>query len=153
MKFLLRLIYRIYRLQWWVTRPLVVGVRIILVQEGQVLLVRHTYQQHWYFPGGAVKRGETLVEAAKREALEESGVLLLEAPQLLGIYSSFNEGKSDHIVVFACENFQIGKATDRWEIDACQFFPLTALPVDLSPACKRRLEEYQTGGRAYVDKW
>ena len=129
------------------------GVRIILVQEGQVLLVRHTYQQHWYFPGGTVKRGETLVEAAKREAMEESGVLLLEAPHLLGIYSNFYEGKSDPITVFACENFQIGKATNRWEIDAFQFFPLMALPVDLSPACKRRREEYQTGGSPYVGKW
>jgi ADP-ribose pyrophosphatase YjhB (NUDIX family) len=153
MKFLLRLIYRIYRLHWWITRPFVVGVRIILVQDDKVLLVRHTYQQHWYFPGGAVKRGETLVEAAKREAMEESGVLLLEAPHLLGIYSSFNEGKSDHIAVFACENFQLGKATDRWEIDACQFFSLTTLPADLSPACKRRLEEYQTGDRPYVGNW
>jgi len=150
---LLRLIYRIYSLHWWIMRPLVVGVRIILAQDGKVLLVRHTYQRHWYFPGGAVKKGETLPAAASREATEEAGVILGEAPQLHGMYSSFYEGKSDHIAVFVCENFQMSQATDRWEIDACQFFAMDALPDDLSPACRRRLQEYGAGIGPYVEKW
>ena len=62
------LAYRIYRLHWRVTRPLVLGVRLILIQDGQVLLVKHTYQPFWYFPGGLVQRGETLAQAAMREA-------------------------------------------------------------------------------------
>ncbi len=153
MKRLIRLVYRLYSLHWWITRPLVMGVRIILVQDGKLLLVRHTYQRHWYFPGGAVKKGETLPEAARREATEEAGVILNEVPRLHGMYSSFYEGKSDHIAVFVCENFQLGQATDRWEIDACQFFMLDALPDDLSPACRRRLQEYRAGGGPYIDKW
>ncbi len=153
MKSLLGFIYRLYRMHWWITRPLVIGVRIILVQEGKVLLVRHTYQRHWYFPRGAVKKGETLLAAASREAHEEAGVVVGETPRLHGIYSSFYEGKSDHIAVFSCENFQIDQATDRWEIDACQFFLLDALPVDLSPACRRRLQEYGVGVGPYVEKW
>ena len=153
MKQVLHLVYRLYSLQWWLTRPLTLGVRIMLVQDSKVLLVRHSYQRHWYFPGGAVKKGETLPNAARREATEEAGVVLGEAPRLHGMYSSFSEGKSDHIAVFACENFQIGQATDRWEIETCQLFPLDALPADLSPACQRRLAEYGAGMGPYVEKW
>lgn len=150
---LLRLVYRLYSLHWWITRPLVVGVRIILVQDGQILLVSHTYQRHWYFPGGAVKKGESLPDAARREAKEEAGVQLNETPRLQGMYSSFYEGKSDHIALFVCENFAIGRATDRWEIADCQHFPLDALPADLSPGYRRRLEEYRAGMGPYVEKW
>lgn len=153
MKVLLPLIYRLYRLSWRMTRPLFVGVRIILVQDGQVLLVRHSYEHHWYFPGGAVKRGEILVDAAMREAQEESGVICLGTPRLLGMYMNMYEGKNDHIAVFICEDFQVGQATDRWEIAACQFFPLTSLPADLALGCARRLQDYHNGPGPYVGKW
>jgi len=153
MKYWVRLAYRLYRLHWRITRPFIIGVRIILVQEGKVLLVRHTYQHHWYFPGGAVKKGETLLTAAGREAAEEAGVTWRETPRLQGMYTSFYESKNDHIAVFVCENFVVGHATDRWEIDACHFFPLDALPADISPACARRLEEYRRGPGPYVGEW
>ncbi len=153
MNWLLRHAYRLYRLQWWVTRPLVLGVRLMLVQEDQVLLVKHTYQPYWYFPGGLVQRGETLAAAAKREAKEEAGVALLEEPKLLGMYISFFEGKSDHIAVFYATAYTQGPRTDRWEIADCRPFPLTALPADLSPACARRIADYQRGAGPYVADW
>ncbi|MBX3013189.1 MAG: NUDIX domain-containing protein [Caldilineaceae bacterium] len=152
-KVVLRLAYFLYSLWWRISRPFVVGVRLILIQDDQILLVRHTYQAHWYFPGGAVKRRETLLAATAREATEEAGARLLETPRLLGMYTNFYESKSDHIAVFVCNNFQIGQATDQWEIDACQWFPLAALPADLSPGCGRRLQELAAGPGPYVGKW
>ncbi|MCB0079618.1 MAG: NUDIX domain-containing protein [Caldilineaceae bacterium] len=151
--FVLRLLYLVLRVKWRITRPLFVGVRMILIQEEQVLLVRHTYQQQWYFPGGAVKRGELMLEAAKREAYEEAGITFLAEPTLLGVYTSFAEGKSDHISTFYCTAFQVGERPDRWEIAECRFFPLDALPPDLSPACARRLADYQAGNGPYVGAW
>ncbi len=153
MNWLFRLAYRLYALQWWVTRPLILGVRLILVQDGELLLVKHTYQRHWYFPGGAVKRGETLVAAAKREATEEAGVTLLEEPKLLGMYTSFLDGKSDHVAVFYATAYTQQTPRDRWEIAECRHFPLTALPADFSPACARRLVDYQRGVGPYVADW
>lgn len=153
MNWLLRNAYRLYRLHWWVTRPLMIGVRLILVQDGEVLLVKHTYQRHWYFPGGLVQRGETLAAAVQREAKEEAGVTLLAEPKLLGMYTNFLEGKSDHIAVFVATAYTQGPRTDRWEIADCRTFPLTALPADLSPACRRRLADYQRGAGPYVAKW
>ena len=54
----MRWIYRLATIYWWVTRPMIVGVRVLLIQGDQVMLVRHTYQDYWYLPGGSVKKGE-----------------------------------------------------------------------------------------------
>lgn len=153
MRLLFKYVYWIYRLHWRITRPIVLGVRLILVQDGQVLLVRHTYQYEWFFPGGALKRGETLVQGAMREGIEESGAHCRTEPRLLGIYTSNYEGKNDHIAVFFTNDFTLAQRTDRWEIDECKFFPLEALPEDLSPGCARRVRDYLAGPGPYVGKW
>lgn len=150
---LLRIAYHLYRLTWRITRPTVVGVRTLLIQNDQILLVRHTYQHDWYFPGGAVKWGESLVDAARREALEEAGITMTDDLALLGMYWSVNEGKSDHIAVFVGTDFSVGKALDRWEIADCRWFPLDGLPAELSPACARRLDEFRQRLGPYTTKW
>ncbi len=71
---LMRLVYRLATIYWWFTRPMIVGVRVMLIQDGQVILVKHTYQDHWYLPGGAVKKGEMPSEAGRREVMEEVGL-------------------------------------------------------------------------------
>jgi 8-oxo-dGTP diphosphatase len=40
----------------------------------KVLLVKNRHNQEWTLPGGAVASGETLAEAARRQAMEEAGV-------------------------------------------------------------------------------
>lgn len=55
------------------------------VREGRVLLARHTYGPPlWALVGGVVEHGESLVDAAGREVLEETG-LSVEVGNLLGI--------------------------------------------------------------------
>jgi len=46
-----------------------------------VLLVRHTYSEGWYFPGGGVKNQETPKAAVIRELKEETGVEVIGEPQ------------------------------------------------------------------------
>jgi len=152
-KILLTLAYKAYRLQWWLTRPLLLGVRVILIKDGQVLLVQHTYQDQWFFPGGSVKRGETLAQAAERECIEEAGTVLQKPLQLLGVYTNFYENKSDHIAVFYTDKFELQERTDRWEIEEMAFFPLDQLPEDLSPGSDRRLKDYLAGSGPYAEEW
>lgn len=58
------------------------SARVLLLRgDGSVLLVRSTgedafYPDMWLVPGGRVERGETVAEAAAREAEEELGVAL-----------------------------------------------------------------------------
>jgi 8-oxo-dGTP diphosphatase len=65
-----------------------VGVGAIIVQEGRLLLVRRGQAPllgEWSLPGGVLECGETLREAAVREAREETG-LTVEPGELLGVY-------------------------------------------------------------------
>ena len=139
MVWLLRLAYLAMRLQWWLLRPITLGVRLILLQDDRVLLVRHTYTPGWNFPGGSLKRQETPVAAATREALEEAGAELLEPPELVGIFTSFDGGKSDHVTVFVARRFAMIQPTDRYEIAEMRFFPLDKLPEGLATGARRIL--------------
>ena len=52
-----------------------VGVGAIIVDQGRVLLVKRGYPPlagEWSIPGGVLELGETLREAAIREAKEET---------------------------------------------------------------------------------
>ncbi|HEV8637644.1 MAG TPA: NUDIX hydrolase [Chloroflexota bacterium] len=54
-----------------------VGVGVIIVRDGRVLLVQRGRQPGrglWALPGGMVDLGETMRQAAAREALEETGL-------------------------------------------------------------------------------
>jgi 8-oxo-dGTP pyrophosphatase MutT (NUDIX family) len=137
------LLHTVARLRWRVAKPITLGVRLILEKEQAVLLVKHTYQRQWYLPGGGVGRGETLEEAARREAAEEIGATLGKL-RLFGIYTNFYEHKSDHVVIFACDDFALTGRTDA-EIERFDFFDFDDLPDGVSPGTRRRIHEYVNG--------
>jgi len=141
----MRLVYLAYRIYCFFFRPLALGVRVMMIQNDQVLLVRHTYIEGWYLPGGGVKRGETLDQAARREAHEETGATLNNL-SLVGAYTNFGGWKSDHNILFLSTDFTITGEHDS-EIAEISFFSLDALPTNLWPGHRRRLEEYRDGKR------
>ena len=65
-----------------------VGVGSIIIENDRVLLVKRAHppiQGQWSIPGGVLEVGELVHEAAIREALEETG-LIVEPGELLGVY-------------------------------------------------------------------
>lgn len=40
----------------------------------KLLLIKHKYSGHWSFPKGHVESGETEIETARREVMEETGI-------------------------------------------------------------------------------
>jgi ADP-ribose pyrophosphatase YjhB (NUDIX family) len=137
----LRLIYRLYQVYLFIARPLTFGVRVMMIRGGEVLLVRQTYLDGWFIPGGRIERGETLEQAARREAREEVGAEL-KTISLVGVYSNFKEWKSDHNVLFFCDDFTLNGGHDH-EIAEMRFFPLGSLPEGLWPGHRQRLFEYR----------
>jgi 8-oxo-dGTP pyrophosphatase MutT (NUDIX family) len=142
LNFLFRIVSVVRRGYWFIFRPITVGVKVIPINSNsQVLLIKNRYDKYWYLPGGGVKKGEALLDCAKREMREEAGIEIGEL-KILGVYSNFCEYKSDHIILLHADVAD-QRLIKGLEIDQLEFFDLRALPTDISPATKRRLEEYR----------
>ena len=148
---LLRVAYAGLELRRMAWQPVTLGVRVLLVRNGEVLLVRHTYRDGWFLPGGGVKRHETLEAAARREAHEEVGATIGEL-RLMGAYSNFAEAKSDHVVVFVSESFEQTPNASA-EIAEARFFRFDALPEGVSAGSLRRIEEFLDPAAAVGGRW
>ena len=65
-----------------------VGVAAIIIEQDRIVLVKRGHPPlsgEWSIPGGVLEVGETIGQAAVREALEETG-LTVEVGELLGVY-------------------------------------------------------------------
>ena len=124
-------------------RSMTLGVRgLVLDDRNRVLLVRHTYVSGFYLPGGGVEKGETLIEALKRELHEETNIQLDETPELFGLYFNRRFSIRDHVALYVVRSFRLTQphAPDR-EIAEAGFFALDALPADTTPATRARISE------------
>jgi 8-oxo-dGTP pyrophosphatase MutT (NUDIX family) len=139
----IHLLYFGYRVFCFIFRPVRAGVRVMMIEGNKVWLVRQTYMPGWFMPGGGLKRGETLEQAARREAYEETGAELGEL-RLMGTYTNFTDWKTDHNIVFICEDFRITGRPDH-EIAEARAFPINELPDGLWPGHRRRLDERVAG--------
>ncbi len=147
----LRLLHQLRRLYWRVARPTTRGCRCLVVRDGAVLLVRHSYERWWYLPDGGVRRGESFAAATRREVREETG-LMVEDLRLFHHYWSRGEGKTDRIALFVAEHAAGTPRPASREIAAVRFAPLHDLPDETSPATRRRVAEL-LAGRAETDEW
>ena len=151
MSIAMKLVYKILKVYWKITKPVTTGVRALLITHNKVLLVKHTYQNHWYLPGGGVKKGELYHEAIKREIYEELNGEIYDLT-LFGVYNNFFEYKSDTVVIFYSNNFTFDINTSS-EIENVCLFPLNALPNEISPGSKRRIDEYLKSSFNNYGKW
>ncbi len=69
--------------------PIDVAVGILLRPNGDVLLGQRPagkpYAGYWEFPGGKVEPGEAILDALKREFVEELGVQIVDADPWCGV--------------------------------------------------------------------
>jgi 8-oxo-dGTP diphosphatase len=97
-------------------------------QDGRVLLIRTT-KAGWELPGGRVEPGEDLLEAARREALEESGCSVV-VERLTGLY--FGVDAATLLLVFRATSSTVDPhpdPSDEDAVDAGWFASDTALQM------------------------
>lgn len=104
------------------TPKLMVDV-VIPSEDGMVLIRRGSepFKGQWALPGGFVEVGETVEQAAAREAEEETG-LAVEIARLLGVYSEPDRDPRGHNVSVAflarVLSGQMQAATDASEVES-----------------------------------
>ncbi len=98
-------------------------VDVVIPSEAGVVLVRRgsePFEGQWALPGGFVEVGESVHEAAVREAAEETG-LLVEISHLVGVYSEPDRDPRGHNVSVAflarVLGGQLQASSDASEVD------------------------------------
>ena len=98
-------------------------VDVVIPSEKGVVLVRRgsePYEGRWALPGGFVEVGETVRQAAAREAAEETG-LAVEISRLVGVYSEPDRDPRGHNVSVAflarVLSGQMQAASDAADVD------------------------------------
>jgi 8-oxo-dGTP diphosphatase len=84
-------------------RPLLTVDVIIRRRDGSLVLVKRLnppFKDFYAIPGGFVEYGETVEDAAVREAKEETG-LNVRIRRLVGVYSDPNRDPRGHVVTIA----------------------------------------------------
>lgn len=111
-----------------------IGVQCLLVKNNKILLGKRLNifgDGTWGLPGGRLERGETIMETAKRELAEETGL----QPLNMKIFDVSNPSKENNYFL------QIGVLINHWigqpenlEPNRCSalvFFDLDDLPTPL----------------------
>lgn len=138
----------------FITRPIEIGVRVLVVDGNEVLLVRHRRGKlPWSLPGGGVKAQETLEAAACREVWEEAGCEV-QIERLHGIFYTFGTGFSNYTAVFIATPLAAPQTpVGNLEIADARFVPLHALLDGTDPGTRNRVAEYLRGETGVSREW
>lgn len=135
-------------------RPLLqVGASVIVEDpQGRILLQLRKDNHCWGYAGGSVELDEAVEDAAKRELLEETG-LMAEKLELFGVFS----GKDTHYIypngdevsnvdiVYLCKSYSGELRCQPEEVEALRFFAVEELPENISPPLKKALRKWVDG--------
>lgn len=108
-------------------------VDVVIPSEDGVVLIRRgsePFEGQWALPGGFVEIGETVEQAAVREAAEETG-LAVEIARLVGVYSEPERDPRGHNVSVAFLARVVGGQM-RADTDASEVSVLDHRDVELA---------------------
>lgn len=101
-----------------------VGAAGAVVQQGRVLMVRHTYGEkkgRWALPGGYATHDERLDQTAVREVQEETG-LAAEVVDVIGLRTRYTEHGGAVFVLFRLRPLSGQPVPDGVEVDRAAWF-------------------------------
>lgn len=125
------------------------GAGVIIVNDRrEILLGKRADNGYWAYPAGSMELGESFEECARRETLEETGLLCggLDLLMLRSGKDTYYEYPNQDKVYFAgavymCFEFSGEMKVQEEEVIEQAFFPLDALPGNLSPGTLEVIEK------------
>jgi 8-oxo-dGTP diphosphatase len=90
--------------------PIIAVDTFIVRRDGTFVLIKRKndpFKDHWAIPGGMVKYGEKVEDAAVREAMEETG-LIVKLERIIGVYSDPQRDPRGHIISIAFLAKEVG---------------------------------------------
>lgn len=117
------------------SRP-IIGVGVLVWREQQVLLgerLANKQARCWQFPGGHLENNESVIECARREVLEETGVQVKKLRHLGFTDKQFEVAQNKYITLLVSCEYDSGRVKTL-EPDKCanwQWFDYRELPTPL----------------------
>jgi len=118
-----------------ISRP-VIGVGVLVWREQQLLLGQRLAQGQpdcWQFPGGHLENNETVIACARREVLEETGMIIKSLRHLGFTDKPFEVAQKNHVTLLVSCEYKSGEA-EILEPEKCagwQWFDYRKLPTPL----------------------
>ncbi len=110
----------------------IASVEAIISKDNSLLFLRRKNSPakgQWWFPGGRIRKGETLEEALYREVKEETGLEVIKS-ELVNVYSRIFEERHDITIAYYCK-CKPDKITLNKEHSAYKYFK--KLPANIHP--------------------
>ena len=127
-----------------------VGAAILILDEqNRLLMLKRSDIGCWGIPGGAMEPGEVVENTARREALEETNLEIVEM-SLFGVFSApefyykYPNGDEVHNVSIVyvshdwCGEIELIRKHTEWK-----WFAMSDLPDDISPPIQPILEQFK----------
>jgi len=83
----------------------IASVEAIISKDNSLLFLRRKNSPakgQWWFPGGRIRKGETLEEALYREVKEETGLQVIKS-KLINVYSRIFDERHDITIAYLCK--------------------------------------------------
>jgi len=141
-----------WRAVWAISPRFVVGVAgVVLNARGEILLAHHVFRDEiaWGLPGGAIRYGERLEDAIRREILEETGLSVAVGGLLRVTLHSDWPNLTCH---FLCTVDGTPEPRVNGELFEAGFYTLDDLPGPIAP-CQREIIEHGLRVHEQPEEW
>lgn len=129
---------------------LVTAVHLILIENGQILLLRRFntgYEDGNYsVVAGHIDGNESVLTAMKREALEEAGIEISEKDlQIVHVMHRKTPERESIDYFLTCQNYQgTIQIMEKDKCDELKLYSLNHLPNNVIPYVRKAIEYYQS---------